>query len=178
PVEEEALRPGEQGRQGEVVGRAQADGPPGRGPGRARDRQVQARARSPRRGERRASGHRGRERRRQGEHAHRRGARRAPPRRARHRDRDGDAVDAKARLREAASGLGLTIGVAPAKLPPEEVARVRAWIARGDHGSMRYMERDLEARADASARLLPGARSVVMALLPYPPELDPAAKAP
>jgi len=40
------------------------------------------------------------------------------------------------------------------------------------------MERDFEARADASAKLLPGARSVVMALLPYPPELDPGAPAP
>ncbi|MEZ0227245.1 MAG: tRNA epoxyqueuosine(34) reductase QueG [Planctomycetota bacterium] len=61
--------------------------------------------------------------------------------------------------------------MAPAKLPPAEVERLRAWIARGDHASMEYMAQDLEGRADAGAQLLPGAKSVVMALLPYPPEL-------
>jgi epoxyqueuosine reductase len=40
------------------------------------------------------------------------------------------------------------------------------------------MERDFASRADAGARLLPGARCVVMALLPYPPELDPASAEP
>lgn len=68
--------------------------------------------------------------------------------------------------------------MAPARLPEQEVERLRAWLARGDHGSMTYMERDFAARADASARLLPGARSVVMALLPYPPELDAASAEP
>src|SRR5438045_2030875 len=84
---------------------------------------------------------------------------------------------ARAKLLEAAAALGLTAGIAPAKLPDDEVRRLRAWIERGDHGSMSYMERDPASRADAGARLLPGARSVLMALLPYPPELDPGAPA-
>jgi len=40
------------------------------------------------------------------------------------------------------------------------------------------MARDLEARADASLRLLPGALSVLMVALPYPPELDPLSPEP
>jgi epoxyqueuosine reductase len=43
---------------------------------------------------------------------------------------------------------------------------------------MAYMARDLEARADASLRLLPGALSVLMVALPYPPELDPLSPGP
>lgn len=82
-------------------------------------------------------------------------------------------VEVAVLLKESAKELGLVAGIAPARLPDEERERLRAWVARGDQGSMRYMERDLEARADAGAKLLPGALSVLMVALPYSPELDP-----
>jgi epoxyqueuosine reductase len=80
-----------------------------------------------------------------------------------------DPREASRRLKEAAAALGLEAGIASALLPPVELERLRAWLARGDQASMHYLEVAPEARASASAELLPGARSVLVVLLPYPP---------
>jgi len=87
-----------------------------------------------------------------------------------------DAASAASRLKHAAAELGMLAGIARAELPGDEPARLRAWLERGDQAGMTYMERKPRDRADASS-LLAGARSVLAALLPYPPERDPKAEA-
>ncbi|MBI3725797.1 tRNA epoxyqueuosine(34) reductase QueG [bacterium] len=89
-----------------------------------------------------------------------------------------DAASAAGRLKEAASLLGLTAGIARAELPREELERLRAWLARGDQASMSYMEKKPEQRASVGLAFLEGARSVLAVALPYPPERDPKAPAP
>jgi epoxyqueuosine reductase len=56
-------------------------------------------------------------------------------------------------------------GIAPATGMPE-LARIHDWVARGQHGEMRYLERSADVRADVT-RFLPGARSVVMTATNY-----------
>jgi epoxyqueuosine reductase len=86
----------------------------------------------------------------------------------------GSPEDGRARLLDAARRLGFTLaGIAPARLPEEELARLRAWLARSEHGTMGWLERDPEARADVARAFLPGARSVLVVGLPYAPERDP-----
>jgi epoxyqueuosine reductase len=68
----------------------------------------------------------------------------------------------KARARE----LGFDLcGIAPATGMPE-LGRIHDWVARGQHGEMRYLERSADVRADVT-RFLPGARSVVMTATNY-----------
>ncbi len=66
-------------------------------------------------------------------------------------------------------------GVAPPQASGEDLERLREWLARGDAAEMeRYLGREPETRVDA-ARLLPGARSVVVVGLSYaqtPPNLS------
>lgn len=56
-------------------------------------------------------------------------------------------------------------GIAPATGMPE-LARIHDWIARGQHGEMRYLERSADVRADVT-RFLPGARSVIVTAANY-----------
>ncbi len=82
--------------------------------------------------------------------------------------------DAKERIRSWAREVGISrIGIAPAERPPF-AERFHEWIARGDHASMRYMDRPDVDRADP-ARLLDGCRSVICAALDYGQREDPAA---
>jgi epoxyqueuosine reductase len=64
------------------------------------------------------------------------------------------------------------VGVARAQ-PVDEGDRLAAWLARGDHASMAWMERWFEKRVDPR-ELVPGCRSVVCVALAYrqgdPPE--------
>lgn len=85
-----------------------------------------------------------------------------------------DPVQAVAAIREAARALGFSAcGIAPAALPPEELARLEAWARAGHAGGMGYMTRDPLERVSPE-RLLPGAAAVVVVTLPYAAERDPA----
>ncbi len=70
-------------------------------------------------------------------------------------------------LKEAARRLGFCeVGVARAEPLEKEFARYLAWLERGYHGAMAYLERNLERRADVRA-ILPGAQSVVVVAYNY-----------
>ena len=81
----------------------------------------------------------------------------------------GPASDAEARTRWAlarARELGFhAAGVCDAA-PSAEGARLRAWLAEGRHGAMRWMEEHLDTRLDVRL-LVPGAQSVLVVLLRY-----------
>jgi epoxyqueuosine reductase len=78
-------------------------------------------------------------------------------------------AEAARELCRAARALGFTaVGVAPARLPDEDRARLREWLAAGRQGGMDYLAQDPEARTDV-ASILPGARSVLVVTLPYAP---------
>lgn len=69
-------------------------------------------------------------------------------------------------VKDRARALGFDLcGIAPATGMPE-LARIHDWIARGQHGEMRYLERSADVRADVT-KFLPGARSVVMTATNY-----------
>ncbi len=79
-------------------------------------------------------------------------------------------AEAARRLKAAAREVGFDpVGIAPAELPPVERERLLAWLAAERHGTMGYMARAPEARAQASS-LLEGARAVLMVALTYAPE--------
>ena len=75
-------------------------------------------------------------------------------------------VDRDVRGLALAFGFDL-VGVAPAT-PSPRAAALRDWVARGFGGSMAYIARRVEERADPS-RVLPGARSWVVVGLVYDP---------
>ena len=58
------------------------------------------------------------------------------------------------------------VGVAPAEPHHEDADRTAAWVAAGMHGTMQYMERNNNKRADIT-KAIPGARSVIVAALNY-----------
>jgi epoxyqueuosine reductase len=58
------------------------------------------------------------------------------------------------------------VGVAPAERMEEEGVRYEEWIASGYHGSMAWMERNIEKRVDIR-ELLPSARSVIVVARNY-----------
>ncbi len=58
------------------------------------------------------------------------------------------------------------VGVAPAERMEEEGVRLEEWLARGYHGTMDYMERNVEKRIDIR-EILPGARSVIVVARNY-----------
>ena len=57
-------------------------------------------------------------------------------------------------------------GVVPAAALTAEGGRLKEWLARGYHGSMAWLEREPEKRADPSL-LFPNARSVIVAAVNY-----------
>ena len=72
-----------------------------------------------------------------------------------------------ARLRELASAAGLdAVGVSRAVPVTEGQAHYLEWLAKGYHGEMHYLERNLEKRFDPTL-LVPGAQSIVSVLLSY-----------
>ncbi len=65
-------------------------------------------------------------------------------------------------IREEARRLGFSfVGFAKADRLDEEARRLEAWLNKGQHGQMGYMENHFEKRVDPR-KLVPGAKSVVM----------------
>ena len=60
-------------------------------------------------------------------------------------------------------------GIARAVRLDEDARRLEAWLNRGFHGTMSYMEQHFDLRIDPG-KLVPGARSVITLLLNYYPE--------
>ncbi|MEX0741317.1 MAG: tRNA epoxyqueuosine(34) reductase QueG, partial [Phycisphaeraceae bacterium] len=74
-------------------------------------------------------------------------------------------------VKQRAADLGFTLsGIAPA-LASEHADHVRRWLAAGRHGSMAYLEKNLELRLSPHA-LLPGARTVISVADYLPPTHD------
>lgn len=70
-------------------------------------------------------------------------------------------------VKEAARRLGFCeVGIARAEPLEEEFGRYLAWLERGYHATMAYLERNLDRRADVRT-LLPGAQSVVVVAYNY-----------
>ncbi|HEY2847269.1 MAG TPA: tRNA epoxyqueuosine(34) reductase QueG [Pyrinomonadaceae bacterium] len=59
-----------------------------------------------------------------------------------------------------------TVGIVPAEWLEQEGERLTEWLGRGYHGTMAWMEREAEMRADPRL-LMPGCRSVVVCTLNY-----------
>lgn len=73
-------------------------------------------------------------------------------------------------IKQHAQRLGfLSCGISQAGFLEEEAPRLEAWLNKGHHGKMGYMERNFDKRLDPT-KLVPGAKSVVSLLLNYYPE--------
>ena len=59
----------------------------------------------------------------------------------------------------------------------EDAQRLEAWLSKGFHGSMNYMENHFEVRI-APTQLVPGAKSVIVLMLNYFPSMQQVAGAP
>ena len=84
--------------------------------------------------------------------------------------------DMKPCLSETAGSLGFTAwGVARVEPLDEEAARLATWINLGLNASMGYLERAMDIRRNPSHKgFFPGARTMVMAALPYAHDAPPA----
>ena len=83
----------------------------------------------------------------------------------------------KQRVRDAALRLGLDrVGFCAADALTDDELRLRRWVAEERHGRMGYLARDPSLRADPR-RLLPGARTAVVAAVPYGPAPEPSVAA-
>lgn len=70
-------------------------------------------------------------------------------------------------IKAKAAELGISaVGIAPAEALPAAHEGLLGWLARGHHGNMAWMEREPEKRSDPRV-LMPGAKSVVVAVLNY-----------
>jgi len=73
-------------------------------------------------------------------------------------------------IKSIASNYGFDYcGIAKATLLNEDARRLEAWLSKGFHGTMQYMENYFDLRIDP-AKLVPGAKSVITLLLNYFPE--------
>ena len=73
-------------------------------------------------------------------------------------------------IRQEALRLGFShIGIARAAPLDEEARRLEAWLNKGYHGQMKYMENHFYLRTDPT-KLVPGAKSVIMLLHNYFPK--------
>lgn len=77
------------------------------------------------------------------------------------------------KIKDYALELGFSAcGIAQAHPLTNDLNHLNAWLSKGFHGRMHYMERNTEKRGDP-AKVLEGASSVISVLLPYPVH-DPA----
>lgn len=75
-------------------------------------------------------------------------------------------------VKQTAQKLGFDFcGISKAEFLGDEAPRLEAWLKKGNHGEMRYMENHFDKRLDPS-KLVPGAKSVVSLLYNYYPEKD------
>ncbi|KYG80171.1 epoxyqueuosine reductase [Roseivirga ehrenbergii] len=75
-------------------------------------------------------------------------------------------------VKQTAQKLGFDFcGISKAEFLADEAPRLEAWLKKGNHGEMRYMENHFDKRLDPS-KLVPGAKSVVSLLYNYYPEKD------
>lgn len=73
-------------------------------------------------------------------------------------------------IKAEAARLGfMSCGISKAGFLEQEAPRLEAWLKRGMHGKMSYMENHFDKRLDPTV-LVPGAKSVVSLLLNYYPE--------
>lgn len=73
-------------------------------------------------------------------------------------------------IKATAARLGFSFcGISKAEFLAEEAPRLEAWLKKGYHGKMQYMENFFDKRLDPSL-LVPGAKSVVTLLYNYYPE--------
>ncbi len=73
-------------------------------------------------------------------------------------------------VKQTAAQLGFDYcGIAKAMPLDEDARRLEAWLNKGMHGQMKYMENHFELRIDPT-KLVPGARSVITLLLNYFPQ--------
>ena len=80
-------------------------------------------------------------------------------------------------IRAKATELGfVSCGFARADAAPQAGEALRAWLAEGRHGEMRWMEDRAEQRASPNG-LWPGAKSVIALAMSYAPASDPLALA-
>ncbi|MEY3387148.1 MAG: hypothetical protein RIR53_1959 [Bacteroidota bacterium] len=71
------------------------------------------------------------------------------------------------RVKQAALDIGFdAVAIAHAEPLEREMSHYRQWLERGYHGSMAYMERNLDARADVR-QIVPGAESVIVVARNY-----------
>ena len=72
-------------------------------------------------------------------------------------------------IKQTATQLGFDYcGISKAQLLSEDAHRLEAWLSKGFHGSMQYMENHFDLRIDPT-RLVLGAKSVITLLLNYYP---------
>ena len=75
-------------------------------------------------------------------------------------------------VKQTAQKLGFDFcGISKAEFLADEAPRLEAWLKKGNHGEMHYMENHFDKRLDPS-KLVPGAKSVVSLLYNYYPEKD------
>lgn len=73
----------------------------------------------------------------------------------------------RSEIKRLAAGAGFDLcGVAPCRPLPQAEERFRAWLGRGCHSTLGYMERHTEKRFDP-ARLFEGARTAVVCAVGY-----------
>lgn len=81
-------------------------------------------------------------------------------------------------IKEEARRLGFDrCGIAEAVLLEDDARRLEAWLNKGYHGHMHYMERHFDLRVDPR-QLVPGARSVITLMMNYFPAEEQLPQAP
>lgn len=81
-------------------------------------------------------------------------------------------------VKQTAAQLGFDYcGIAKAMPLDEDARKLEAWLNKGMHGQMKYMENHFELRVDPT-KLVPGARSVITLLLNYFPDQQQSSNAP